>query len=126
MTEQNILNRLGKVLEDRKTAAPDSSYVAGLYARGLNRILAKVGEEAVELIIAAKDAGRNDNQTDEKNAGHNTNESARQQVIHEAADLWFHTLVLLSELNLSPNDLLTELDQRFGTSGIDEKAARAK
>lgn len=114
MTEQNILTRLGEVLEDRKTAAPDSSYVAGLYAEGLNRILEKVGEEAVELVIAAKDAGRNDNQ------------NARQQVIHEAADLWFHTLVLLSELNLSPNDLLTELDQRFGTSGIDEKAARAK
>lgn len=130
MTEQDILNRLSEVLEDRKTAAPDSSYVAGLYAKGLNEILEKVGEEAVELIIAAKDAGRNDNQTAEKNveqnAEQNTNENSRQQVIHEAADLWFHTLVLLSELNLSTNDLLTELDQRFGTSGIDEKAARAK
>ncbi|MEX1237111.1 MAG: phosphoribosyl-ATP diphosphatase [Pseudomonadales bacterium] len=113
MTEQDILNRLDQVLRDRKSAAPDSSYVASLYAGGLNRILEKVGEEAVELIIAAKDA--------DKVAGTN-----RQQVIHEAADLWFHTLVLLSELDLSPNDLLGELDHRFGTSGMDEKAARAK
>ena len=109
MSNTDIINRLASVLEDRKSAAPDTSYVASLYAAGLNKILEKVGEEAIELILAAKD------ETQDKN-----------EVIKETADLWFHTLVLLSQLEISPNELLSELDRRFGTSGIDEKAARIK
>jgi phosphoribosyl-ATP pyrophosphohydrolase len=111
MTEQDIIKRLADVLEDRKSADPGDSYVAGLYAAGLNRILEKVGEEAVETIIAAKEAEKGTDGT---------------HVIKETADLWFHTLVMLSHLDLAPSDLLAELESRFGTSGIEEKAARAK
>lgn len=111
MTEKEILQALGEVLEQRKAANPDSSYVAGLYASGLNRILEKVGEEAVETILAAKEAERSEK---------------REDVIRETADLWFHTLVMLSHLDLAPADLLAELERRFGTSGLEEKAARAK
>ena len=102
-----ILNKLAAVLESRKGAAPESSYVAGLYARGLDAILKKIGEEATETVIAAKggDAG---------------------QVVHELADLWFHSLVLLAHQGLSPDDVLAELERRFGLSGLDEKALRGK
>ena len=90
-----ILNKLAAVLESRKGAAPESSYVAGLYAKGLDAILKKIGEEATETVIAAKggDAG---------------------QVVHELADLWFHTLVLLAHQGLRPDDVLAELERRFG------------
>jgi len=98
--------RLGAVLEARKGADPGSSYTAGLYARGRDAILKKVGEEATEVVIAAKDANR-------------------EQVVRETADLWFHTLVLLAHLDLGPGDVLEELDRRFGQSGLEEKAARA-
>lgn len=97
--------KLAEVLESRKTADPDSSYVAGLYARGLDTILKKVGEEATEVVIAAKGGDR-------------------QQVARELADLWFHTLVLLAQQGLGPEDVLRELDRRFGLSGLAEKAAR--
>lgn len=106
-----ILNQLGQVLEERKQADADSSYVASLYAKGLNKILEKVGEESVETIIAAKDA---------KLSGDNSD------VIYETADLWFHSLIMLSELGESPDVVINELARRFGLSGIEEKASRTK
>lgn len=104
-----LLTRLSAVLEARKTASPDNSYVASLHHKGLNKILEKVGEESVETIIAAKDCDRSGN-TD--------------AVVYETADLWFHTLVMLSHLNLSAEDVLHELDRRFDLSGLVEKANR--
>ena len=101
----HLLSDLANVLEHRKNADPASSYVASLYAKGLDAILKKIGEEATEVIIAAK--------TQDK-----------QAVIHEIADLWFHSMVLLSHLELQPADVLTELQNRFDRSGIDEKASR--
>ncbi len=107
----DVLHQLGQVLEARKQADADSSYVASLYAKGLNKILEKVGEESVEAIIAAKDA---------KLSGDNSD------VIYETADLWFHSLIMLSELGESPDVVLNELARRFGLSGIEEKASRTK
>lgn len=100
-----ILDKLTAVLEERKSAAPDSSYVASLYAKGLDTILKKIGEEATETVIAAKSGDK-------------------EQLIYETADLWFHTLVLLVDQGLKPDDVLQELGRRFGVSGIDEKASR--
>ncbi len=102
-----ILTRLSEVLEARKAADPDSSYVASLYAKGIDTILKKVGEEATETVIAAKDGNV-------------------EEVIYETADLWFHTLVMLKHLNIEPKAVLNELDRRFGLSGIEEKASRSK
>jgi phosphoribosyl-ATP pyrophosphohydrolase len=101
----DILDRLAEMLEARKNADPQSSYVAKLYAKGTDAILKKVGEEAVETIIAAK--------------GGDTS-----QIIYETADLWFHTLVMLANAGLSPQDVLNELARREGLSGIEEKASR--
>lgn len=103
----DILAKLAETLEARKGAAPESSYVAALYAKGLDAILKKVGEEATETVIAAKGGDR-------------------AQLIHETADLWFHTLVLLAQQGLRPEDILRELEQRMGRSGHEEKAARSK
>lgn len=103
----DILNRLADVLESRKGADPQSSYVAKLYAKGMDGILKKVGEEAAETIIAAKDG-------------------ERQKIIYETADLWFHTLVMLAHAGLRPDDVLAELARREGLSGLEEKAARPK
>lgn len=105
--ETSVLTRLAAVLEARKQADPGSSYVAGLYAKGLDTILKKIGEEATELVVAAKGG-----------------ESA--QIVHETADLWFHTLVLLAREGLSPDDVLDEMARRFGQSGLEEKAGRAR
>lgn len=105
----DVLNELAKVLEARKTASPDSSYVASLYHKGLNKILEKVGEECTETLLAAKDAEHTGN-TDE--------------LVYETADLWFHTLVMLSQLNIHPDQVLDELARRFNLSGLAEKAAR--
>jgi phosphoribosyl-ATP pyrophosphohydrolase len=107
MTMSDTLNKLAAVLESRKGADPASSYVAGLYAKGLDAVLKKIGEEATEAVLAAK-TGK------------------RDQIVHEIADLWFHTLVLLAQQGLKPDDILSELERRFGTSGIDEKASRPK
>ncbi|ADZ92689.1 phosphoribosyl-ATP diphosphatase [Marinomonas mediterranea] len=107
----DVLAELATTLEQRKTAAPDSSYVASLHAKGLNKILEKVGEESVETILAAKDAQASGDKKD---------------VIYETADLWFHSLVMLSHLDLSPQDVLEELARRFNLSGLDEKANRTK
>ncbi|BCX82358.1 phosphoribosyl-ATP pyrophosphohydrolase [Methylomarinovum caldicuralii] len=101
----DVLQRLAAVLEARKQADPQSSYVASLYAKGLDAILKKVGEEATETVIAAKGGDR-------------------EQLIYETADLWFHTLVLLAHQGLGPEDVLAELARRFGLSGLEEKAAR--
>lgn len=103
---EQILQRLAVILESRKDADPDSSYVAGLYAGGLDAILKKVGEEATETVLAAKNADP-------------------QQLVRETADLWFHTLVMLAYQGLGPAAVLQELERRFGISGIEEKAARS-
>ena len=101
----DILLRLMAVLESRKDAAPESSYVAGLYQKGLDSILKKIGEESAETIIAAKSGDKH-------------------QIVYETADLWFHCLVMLAQQNLDARLVLDELERRFGVSGIDEKAAR--
>ncbi len=107
----NILEELAKVLEQRKLDNPDKSYVASLHNRGLNKILEKVGEEATETIIAAKDAHQGDNE--------------RRELIKEVADLWFHSMVMLSHLEMSHTDVLAELEQRFGIGGHEEKRQRS-
>ena len=101
----DILQQLSEVLEQRKEAAPDSSYVAGLYAKGLDAILKKIGEEATETVMAAKDGDT-------------------KKIVYETADLWFHTMILLASKGLGPEDVLEELARRFGISGIDEKESR--
>lgn len=101
----DVLNRLAQVLEQRKTADPDSSYVAGLYSKGLDAILKKIGEEATETVMAAKDGDA-------------------EKIVYETADLWFHSMVLLAQQGLKPQDVLDELDRRFGLSGLEEKAGR--
>ncbi|WP_207060894.1 phosphoribosyl-ATP diphosphatase [Motiliproteus sp. SC1-56] len=110
MTDQ-VLGALAQVLEARKEAPAESSYVASLHAKGLNKILEKVGEEATETILAAKDAASS-GRTDE--------------LVGETADLWFHSLVMLSHLGLGPEDVLNELGRRFGLSGLEEKASRGQ
>ena len=101
----DILARLMAVLEQRKRSNPDESYVASLYDKGLDSILKKIGEESAETIIAAKSGDQ-------------------QQLVYETADLWFHCLVMLSQQNVDVQLVLEELERRFGTSGIEEKAAR--
>jgi len=105
--DSNTLTEVATILEARKSAEPSSSYVAKLYDKGLDAILKKVGEEATEVVMAAKD-GQSD------------------KIIYEVADLWFHTLVLLAQQNLHPDDVLKELERRFGISGLVEKASRNK
>lgn len=107
----NVIQELSDILESRKDAAPDSSYVASLYDKGLNKILEKVGEEATETIIAAKDAERSGETKD---------------VVYETADLWFHSMVALAQLGISPTEVVEELGRRFGLSGLEEKANRTK
>lgn len=101
-----ILRQLAASLEARKDADPETSYVARLYAKGLDAILKKVGEEATETVLAAK--------------GEDS-----ERLVHETADLWFHTLVMLAYRGLGPDAVLGELKRRFGLSGLDEKASRS-
>jgi phosphoribosyl-ATP pyrophosphohydrolase len=106
------LNRLAALLESRKIANggnPDSSYVARLYAKGDDAILKKIGEEATETVLAAKDA-RHSGETD--------------KLLYETADLWFHSMVMLAHFGLTPQQVLNELARREGLSGLEEKAAR--
>jgi phosphoribosyl-ATP pyrophosphohydrolase len=103
----DILQRLDAVLDARRKADPEQSYVARLYRDGLDAILKKIGEEATETVLAAKTGDA-------------------RQLTHEVADLWFHTLVLLKHQGLTPDVVLDELARRFGISGLDEKAARGK
>jgi phosphoribosyl-ATP pyrophosphohydrolase len=105
MNSGDILKELAAVLEARKSQSPEESYVASLYAKP-DKMLEKIGEEAVETIIAAKNG-------------------SREQIIHETADLWFHSMVMLAHKGLSPDDILQELARRFGVSGHDEKASRS-
>lgn len=107
MANNDILSDLAEILEQRKSADADSSYVASLYSKGLDKILKKISEEAGETIIAAKNGDA-------------------EQIIYETADLWFHTLVMLAHQGLGPDAVLAELQRRFGTSGHEEKAARGK
>lgn len=104
---QDVLTRLAELLEARKSADPASSYVAKLYSKGVDSILKKVGEEAAETIIAAKNGNK-------------------EEIIYETADLWFHTLIMLANAGLKPEDVLNELARREGLSGLVEKANRDK
>ena len=104
---ESILSAIYHVIQQRKLAEADSSYVASLYDKGLDKILGKIGEEATETAVAGK-AGDID------------------QVVYETADLWFHTLVLLGYYDLPPEKVLDELKRRFGLSGLEEKANRSK
>lgn len=102
----DTIRRLSEVLEARKGADAESSYVAKLYTKGIDAILKKVGEEATETVIAAKG-------------------SDPGQIIYETADLWFHTMVMLKYLDIEPQAVLDELERRFGLSGLEEKANRS-
>jgi len=105
MIDAQVLYRLAETLKERRTAAPDSSYVASLYAKGTDAICKKIAEEAAETIMAAKDGDR-------------------LHIVREVADVWFHSLVLLGHFGLGPDDVLVELYRREGISGIDEKKSR--
>jgi phosphoribosyl-ATP pyrophosphohydrolase len=101
----DILARLAEVIEQRKSGDPDKSYVARLFRKGKDAILKKIGEEATEVVMAAKDGDR-------------------ERIVAEVADLWFHTLLALSAYGLAPADVLAELQRREGLSGLEEFAAR--
>ena len=102
---QDILEHLAAVIEQRKLGDPEKSYVARLFHKGLDAILKKVGEEATETVMAAKDGDK-------------------QKVVYEVADLWFHSMIALSHFGLKPADVLAELQRREGMSGLEEFAAR--
>jgi phosphoribosyl-ATP pyrophosphohydrolase len=102
----DTLARLAAVIESRRQGDPDKSYVARLFHKGTDAILKKIGEEATETVMAAKDGDR-------------------LRIVGETADLWFHCLIMLAQYGLRPADVLAELRRREGISGIDEKAARA-
>lgn len=101
----DVLQQLALVLEQRKQQAAEQSYVASLYAKGLDHILKKIGEEATETVIAAKDGDKD-------------------KIVYETADLWFHCMVMLAQQGLGPEDVINELQRRFGLSGLQEKAQR--
>lgn len=105
----NVLDRVAATIEARKGGDPSASYVAKLFSKGDDAILKKIGEEATETVMAAKDA---------RHGG----DAAK--VVYEVADLWFHSMVLLAQLGLTPQQVLDELARREGLSGLDEKAAR--
>lgn len=106
----DVLQQLAATLEQRKNSSPDSSYVASLHSKGLNKILEKIGEEATEVILAAKDVS--------VQGGH-------EDLVGEVADLWFHSMVMLSHLDIELDDVTDCLAKRFGISGLDEKSSRA-
>jgi phosphoribosyl-ATP pyrophosphohydrolase len=105
MIDLNVLLRLARTIDSRRNADPASSYVANLFAKGNDAILKKIGEEATETLLAAK-------------------EGDKLHIVRETADLWFHTLIMLSFHGLGPEDVAAELHRREGISGLDEKAAR--
>ena len=107
MTNQDVLDELHQILLQRLEASDDSSYVASLSSKGLDAILKKIGEEATETVMAAKDGDA-------------------EKIIYEVADLWFHTMVLLAKQDLTPVMVTEELARRMGTSGLAEKVARSK
>ena len=106
--EKHIIIEIAEILEKRKESTASSSYTKSLFDKGLEEILSKISEESEELIQAAKDKNKN----------------KKKKLIHETADLWFHTMVLLSYEDISAKEILDELEKRFGTSGLDEKASR--
>lgn len=108
------LKRLAEVIESRKPANggdPDKSYVARLFSKGDDAILKKIGEEATETVMAAKDARASGD---------------KSKVLYECADLWFHSMILLAQFDLTPQDVLSELARREGISGLEEKANRTQ
>jgi len=105
--KRDILQKLTEILEARKLASPESSYVAKLFGKGEDAILKKIGEEATEVILASK-------------AGDKTH------LVYETADLWFHCMMLLAQHGLRAEDVLNELERREGVSGLAEKAGRTK
>jgi phosphoribosyl-ATP pyrophosphohydrolase len=107
MSDADILQRIDAVLKARKQSEAGSSYVASLYVKGQDAILKKIGEEATETVMAAKDG-------------------EADKIVYEVADLWFHCLVLLAHEGIDPQQVLNELDRRFGTSGLEEKASRSQ
>jgi phosphoribosyl-ATP pyrophosphohydrolase len=112
MNEEQILQRLASIIEGRKLVNggdPDTSYVAKLFAKGDDAILKKIGEEATETVMAAKDARVSGDAS---------------KLLYECADLWFHTLVMLAQYDLTPQQVLNELARRQGISGLEEKASR--
>jgi len=102
-----ILSRLYEIVQQRKQSDAGSSYVASLYAKGLDKVLGKIGEEATEVAVAGKGG-------------------IKAEIVSEVADLWFHTIVLLGYYDLPPEQVFAELRRRFGTSGIEEKNNRSK
>jgi phosphoribosyl-ATP pyrophosphohydrolase len=106
MSSNDSLARLAAVIESRRGADPDKSYVARLFAKGTDTILKKLGEEAVETVMAGKDGDRD-------------------KIVYEVADLWFHSLVALAHFGLSPAQVLAELERREGLSGLEEFARRS-
>ena len=104
-SQSGVLERLAAVIEARKGGDPDKSYVARLFAKGGDAVLKKIGEEATETVMAAKDGDR-------------------LRIVAETADLWFHCLIMLAQHGISPQEVLTELARREGLSGLDEFAAR--
>ena len=113
----DTLARLAAVIAARRGGDPDASYVARLSAKGVDAILKKVGEEATEVVMAAKDV-------DHALLVGSGVDTRRDQLVGEVADLWFHCLIALAHYGLSPTDVLAELRRRAGTSGIEEKALR--
>lgn len=107
MIDLEVIRRIQETLIERKGAAPDSSYVASLYAKGTDSICKKVIEEAAETIMAAKDGDR-------------------LHLVRETCDLWFHSLVLLTHFGIGVDDIMVEFRRREGISGIDEKASRGQ
>ena len=105
MIDADILRRLAETIESRKGADPADSYVGGLFAKGHDAVLKKIGEEAAETLLAAKDGDK-------------------LHIVRETADLWFHCLVMLAWHGLGPEDVLAELERREGISGVDEKKSR--
>lgn len=103
--DASVLARLADVIESRRDGDPEASYVARLLARAPDAVLKKIGEEATETVMAAKDG-------------------APERIVAECADLWFHCLVMLAQHDLRPEQVLAELERRAGTSGLEEKAAR--
>ncbi|TDN67765.1 phosphoribosyl-ATP diphosphatase [Paraburkholderia sp. BL10I2N1] len=105
----DTLQRLAAVIDGRKGGNPDASYVSRLFHKGDDAVLKKIGEEATEVVLAAKDVRQG---------------GAPKALVAEVADLWFHCLVMLSHFDLGPADVLAELERREGMSGIEEKALR--
>lgn len=102
---QEIIDAVYRVIQQRKASSAERSYVASLYAKGLDKILGKIGEEATEVAVAGKGG-------------------VIEEVVGEVADLWFHTLILLGYYDVPPERIYTELQRRFGRSGLEEKASR--